>query len=49
MEARHLCMMMRGVAKQHSQAVTSAMLGSFRTQKQTRDEFLALVQRGNNG
>ncbi len=48
MEARHLCMMMRGVEKQHSQAVTSAMLGSFRTQKQTRDEFLALVQRGNN-
>ena len=49
MEARHLCMMMRGVEKQHCQAVTSAMLGSFRTQKQTRDEFLALVQRGNNG
>ena len=49
MEARHLCMMMRGVEKQHSQAVTSAMLGSFRAQKQTRDEFLALVQRGNNG
>ena len=48
MEARHLCMMMRGVEKQHSQAVTSAMLGSFRAQKQTRDEFLALVQRGNN-
>ena len=49
MEARHLCMMMRGVEKQHSQAVTSAMLGSFREKKQTRDEFLALVQRGNNG
>ena len=46
MEARHLCMMMRGVEKQHSQAVTSAMLGSFRAQKQTRDEFLALVRRG---
>ena len=42
-EARHLCMVMRGVEKQHSQAVTSAMLGSFREQKQTRDEFLALV------
>ena len=48
MEARHLCMMMRGVEKQHSRAVTSAMLGSFRSQKQTRDEFLALIQRGNN-
>ena len=48
MEARHLCIMMRGVEKQHSRAVTSAMLGSFRSQKQTRDEFLALIQRGNN-
>jgi GTP cyclohydrolase I len=43
-EARHLCMVMRGVEKQHSQAVTSAMLGSFRSDKQTRDEFLSLVQ-----
>ncbi len=42
-EARHLCMVMRGVEKQHSQAVTSAMLGSFRNDKQTRDEFLSLV------
>jgi len=42
-EARHLCMMMRGVEKQHSQAVTSAMLGVFRTQQQTREEFLSLV------
>jgi GTP cyclohydrolase I len=42
-EARHLCMVMRGVEKQHSQAVTSAMLGAFRENKQTRDEFLALV------
>ena len=42
-EARHLCMMMRGVEKQHSQAVTSAMLGVFREQQQTRDEFLSLV------
>jgi len=42
-EARHLCMMMRGVEKQHSQAVTSAMLGVFRTQEQTREEFLSLV------
>ena len=42
-EARHLCMMMRGVEKQHSQAVTSAMLGVFRDQQQTREEFLSLV------
>ncbi len=43
-EARHLCMVMRGVEKQHSQAVTSAMLGAFRNNKQTRDEFLALAR-----
>jgi GTP cyclohydrolase IA len=42
-EARHFCMMMRGVEKQHSGATTSAMLGAFRTRKKTRDEFLALV------
>jgi GTP cyclohydrolase I len=42
-EARHLCMQMRGVEKQHGQAITSAMLGGFRHNKQTRDEFLALV------
>jgi len=42
-EARHLCMMMRGVEKQHSQAVTSTMLGAFRQQRQTREEFLSLV------
>ncbi len=41
--ARHFCMMMRGVEKQHSGAVTSAMLGAFRTRKETRDEFLSLV------
>lgn len=46
-EAKHLCMVMRGVEKQHSSAVTSAMLGAFRENKQTRDEFLALV-RGNH-
>jgi GTP cyclohydrolase IA len=45
-EARHLCMQMRGVEKQHGQAVTSAMLGSFRHNKQTRDEFLSLVRSG---
>ena len=43
-EARHLCMVMRGVEKQNSAAVTSAMLGVFRENKQTRDEFLALVR-----
>jgi len=42
-EARHLCMVMRGVEKQHSQAVTSAMLGSFRDDQQTRNEFLSLA------
>jgi GTP cyclohydrolase I len=46
-EARHFCMMMRGVEKQHSGAVTSAMLGEFRNRKETRDEFLALVAKGN--
>lgn len=46
-EARHLCMQMRGVEKQHGQAVTSAMLGSFRHNKQTRDEFLSLVRSKN--
>jgi len=44
-EARHFCMMMRGVEKQHSGTVTSTMLGSFRTNKSTRDEFLSLINR----
>ena len=48
-EARHLCMMMRGVEKQHSGAMTSSMLGAFRDQKETRDEFLALVNYKANG
>ncbi len=43
-EARHLCMMMRGVEKQNTIAVTSHMLGAFRKQQQTRDEFLRLIQ-----
>ncbi len=43
-EARHLCMRMRGVEKQHSDAVTSAMLGSFRKQE-TRNEFLSLLHK----
>jgi GTP cyclohydrolase I len=42
-EARHLCMMMRGIEKQHSSTMTSCMLGAFR-EKETRDEFLALIQ-----
>ncbi|MCX7726531.1 MAG: GTP cyclohydrolase I FolE, partial [Chitinispirillaceae bacterium] len=41
-EAQHLCMMMRGVVKQNSRMVTSAMLGSFRTESATRNEFLRL-------
>lgn len=44
MEARHFCMMMRGVEKQHSGTVTSAMTGAFRDQKETRDEFLSLLR-----
>ena len=43
-EARHFCMMMRGVEKQHSGTVTSAMLGALRHRKDTRDEFLSLVR-----
>jgi GTP cyclohydrolase I len=43
-EARHFCMMMRGVEKQHSGTVTSAMLGAMRQRKDTRDEFLALIR-----
>jgi GTP cyclohydrolase I len=38
--------MMRGVEKQHSGTVTSAMLGGFRTNKETRDEFLSLIRSG---
>ena len=45
-EAQHLCMMMRGVEKQHSATVTSAMRGVFKTQMQTRNEFLSLVRHG---
>jgi GTP cyclohydrolase I len=49
-EARHLCMMMRGVEKQHSSAVTSSMLGAFRNEHETREEFLSLIRaRTNNG
>src|SRR3954463_160955 len=45
-EARHLCMMMRGVEKQHSATVTSSMLGDFRNEQQTREEFLSLIRSG---
>ncbi|HUK88418.1 MAG TPA: GTP cyclohydrolase I FolE [Terriglobales bacterium] len=49
-EARHLCMMMRGVEKQHSAAVTSSMLGVFRDELDTRQEFLSLIRnRATNG
>jgi len=48
-EARHLCVMMRGVEKQHSSAVTSHMLGSFRSSDKTREEFLSLIRNGKNG
>ncbi len=44
-EAQHLCMMMRGVEKQNSSTVTSCMLGRFRSDLKTRQEFLALARR----
>lgn len=43
-EAQHMCMMMRGVQKQNSSMKTSAMLGCFRSEEKTRDEFLSLLQ-----
>ncbi|MBI1847570.1 MAG: GTP cyclohydrolase I FolE [Candidatus Rokubacteria bacterium] len=45
-EAIHLCMMMRGVEKQNSKAVTSAMLGAFRDRPETRAEFMELIKTG---
>ena len=44
-EARHLCMMMRGVEKQNSQFVTSSVLGTFRNNPATREEFLSIINR----
>ena len=44
-EAAHLCMMMRGIQKQNSQALTSCMLGSFRDDEKSRAEFLELIRR----
>jgi GTP cyclohydrolase I len=46
MEAIHLCMLMRGVEKQNSKAVTSAMLGAFRDRPETRAEFMELIKAG---
>jgi len=46
MEATHLCMLMRGVEKQNSKAVTSAMLGAFRDRPETRAEFMELIKAG---
>jgi GTP cyclohydrolase IA len=48
-EASHLCMMMRGVEKQNSMTITSALLGSFREDAKTRDEFLRLAHAGHHG
>jgi GTP cyclohydrolase I len=48
-EAQHLCMMMRGVEKQNSVAVSSCMLGAFRSQQQTRNEFLSLIKKRHQG
>jgi GTP cyclohydrolase I len=47
-EARHLCMMMRGIEKQHSSTVTSAMVGCFQ-KKETRSEFLSLLRQPASG
>ena len=47
-EAMHFCMLMRGVEKQNSVAVTSSMRGAFRDQQQTRDEFLSLIKKRNH-
>ena len=49
MEARHLCMMMRGVETPNAVAVTSSMHGVFQSQQQTREEFLNLIRRSGPG
>ena len=48
-EAMHLCMIMRGVEKQNSVAITSCMRGAFRRQAKTREEFLALIRKRHSG
>jgi len=48
-EAMHFCMIMRGVEKQNSVAVTSCMRGAFRDQRETREEFLSLIRKKHNG
>jgi GTP cyclohydrolase I len=48
-EAMHFCVIMRGVEKQNSVAVTSCMRGDFQTQLQTREEFLSLIKKKHNG
>ncbi len=48
-EAKHLCMMMRGVQKQNSSAITSSLLGEFETDPKTRSEFMGLLRHPNNG
>jgi GTP cyclohydrolase I len=48
-EAYHFCMMMRGVEKQSSKAVTSAMLGIFQTRPEIRNEFVQLINNANQG
>jgi GTP cyclohydrolase IA len=45
LEAEHLCMRMRGVEKQNSSVTTSAMLGVFRSEQKTREEFMTLIAR----
>ena len=47
-EANHLCMMMRGVEKQHASMITSSMHGDFRTNVSTREEFLSLIKSSRN-
>ena len=49
LEAYHLCMMMRGVEKQNSMTITSALVGVFRDDAKTRDEFLRLAHAGHTG
>jgi GTP cyclohydrolase I len=48
-EAKHLCMMMRGVQKQNSSAITSSLLGEFERDPKTRSEFMGLLRHPNEG